>query len=101
MQLVCPTCGLPKELCVCEAISREAQKIRIEVEKKRFGKVVTKINGIDSKAVDVKKLTSELKTKLACGGTFKEGRIELQGNHKARVKDLLVERGFSADAIEL
>lgn len=97
----CLTCGLPLELCVCETISREAQRIRVGVERKRFRKFVTTIEGIDPKSVDVKSLLSELKSKLACGGTFKEGRIELQGDHKSKVKDLLVARGFAAGSIEV
>jgi translation initiation factor 1 len=49
----------------------------------------------------VKDLMKQLKSRLACGGTVKEGRIELQGNHKARVKEILVEIGFSPDMIDL
>jgi len=101
VQAVCQVCGLPEELCVCETISKEAQKITIKVEKKRFGKVATVIEGIDAKAIDVKKLMSELKSRLACGGTFKEGRIELQGDHKNKTRDLLISHGFPADTIEV
>ena len=100
MQEICAKCGLPRELCVCETISKEVQKIRVSVLKKRFGKVVTLVEGIDEKAIDLRKLASELKSKLACGGTAKEGRIELQGDHKKRARELLIEKGFSKDSID-
>lgn len=95
---VCSVCGLPKSLCVCKAIEREAEKIRIFVEKRRFGKLTTIIEGITE---DAKELASQLKSKLACGGTFKNKRIELQGDHRSRLKDILVKLGYSKDQIEI
>jgi len=92
---------LPKELCVCEEIAREQQRINVYSIKRKFGKIVTIVEGIYEKQLDLKALTKTLKSKLACGGTSKEGRIELQGNHKARVKEVLVEMGFSPDMIDM
>ena len=92
---------MPKELCVCEEIAREQQRINVYSIKRKFGKKVTIVEGIDEKQLDLKELTKKLKSKLACGGTTKEGRIELQGDHKARVKDVLVEMGFSPDMIDM
>ena len=100
MSEICTTCGLPKELCVCEAIAKESQRITVGIDKKKFGKVYTVIEGIDSKEIDMKELTKKLKNKFACGGTTKEGRIELQGNHKQKVKGVLIESGFSPDTID-
>lgn len=101
MSEICTTCGLPKELCVCEVIAKESQKISVYNVKKKFGKVYTAISGIDKKEIDIKELTKKLKAKFACGGTFKEGIIELQGNHKHRVREVLVEIGFAAESIEI
>ena len=86
---------------MCEEIAREQQRINVYSIKRKFGKIVTIVEGIDEKQLDLKALTKNLKSKLACGGTAKEGRIELQGNHKARVKDVLVEMGFSPDMIDM
>jgi translation initiation factor 1 len=99
MPEICPVCGLPKEICVCEEIAREQQRINVYTVKRKFGKIVTIVEGIDEKQVNLKDLTKKLKTKLACGGTTRNGRIELQGNHEARVKEMLIEMGFSSDMI--
>lgn len=100
MAEVCPICGLPKELCVCGTIAKEEAKIKVYTEKRRFGKWVTLIDGIEQEAKP-KELAKKLRTKLACGGTYKSGRIELRGNHKEKVKQLLVQFGFPEEKIEV
>ena len=101
MPEICPTCGLPKEICACEEIAQEQQKIKVYSQERTFGKYVTIIEGLDEENVDLEDIASDLKKKLACGGTVKKGRIELQGDHKSRLEDMLVEKGFSADTIEV
>ncbi len=100
MSEVCQNCGLPKELCVCETIAKESEKIRISGIKKRYGKITTIVDGI-SKDVDIKNVLKELKMRLACGGTLKDGIIELQGDHRNKVKPILVNLGFKEDQIEV
>ncbi len=95
---ICSKCGLPFDLCVCVALEREGQKIRVFTEKRKFDKLITIVEGITDRA---KEISSELKSKLACGGTYKNNRIELQGNHKSKMKDLLVKLGYSEDQIEI
>ncbi|HDO21093.1 MAG TPA: translation initiation factor, partial [Candidatus Bathyarchaeota archaeon] len=90
---ICPICGLPKDLCVCQSIAREQQRIRIKIEKRKWGREVTIIDGINDKDINLHQIATKLKSKLACGGTAKNGRIELQGDHRLRVKQLLVELG--------
>jgi len=100
MSEICSKCGLPMELCVCETIAKEEQKITINVVKRRFGKLITEVSGI-GKEINIKDLAKKLKSKLACGGTSKDGKIELQGNHSERVKDFLIEQGFAAETIDV
>ena len=99
--MVCPKCGLPEELCVCEVMAKETQKITISVIPARFRKYMTVVRGIDATKIDIRELVRKLKSKLACGGTWKKNEIELQGEHKERVKELLVKEGFPAETIEL
>jgi len=91
---ICPTCGLPKELCACEEIAREQQEIRITTAKRRYGKVVTIVEGINASDINIDDLARQLKTRCASGGTVKEGNIELQGDHKRKVEQVLQELGF-------
>ncbi|TAL47613.1 stress response translation initiation inhibitor YciH [archaeon] len=96
---ICPVCGLPKpSLCVCSRIEKSEQKIRVFVEKRKFNKPTTVVEGITERGKEVSK---QLKSKLACGGTFKDNHIELMGNHKDRVKAILVGMGYSDSQIEV
>ncbi len=94
---ICPVCGLPKELCICEEIAREQQKVRISTDRRRYGKTVTVIEGIDANDIDIDDLARTLKNKCAAGGTAKNGRIELQGEHRKKVKKVLEEMGFKTE----
>ncbi|MEW6063194.1 MAG: stress response translation initiation inhibitor YciH [Nanoarchaeota archaeon] len=98
---VCPKCGLRKELCVCEAIAKESQKIVIGVVEKRYGKKMTTIEVSNTKDIDLKELLKILKSHFACGGTIKNKVIELQGNHVNKVKEELIKLGFGIDSIEI
>jgi translation initiation factor 1 len=100
MDNICPKCGLPSDLCVCETIAKEALKIRVKVVKKRYGKLSTVIEGV-TKEVNIKDLAKTLKSSLACGGTVKDNIIELQGDHTKKVKEILINKGFSPDQIEI
>lgn len=96
---ICPICGLPKELCTCTVIEREARKIKIYLTTRRFNKPMTIIEGIDEKSG--KSVSKQLKRKLACGGTYKEGRVELQGDHRPKLKEILIKMGFDPEQIEV
>ncbi len=99
---ICEICGLPEDLCVCEEIAREVQKVKVYTVRRRFGKLMTIVEGIDEHDIDIRELTKKLKSKCACGGTTsKKGQIELQGDHKRKVKEVLAEMGFSSDTIEI
>jgi len=97
MPEICSTCGLPKELCMCEEIAREQQNIHIYTDKRRYGKTVTIVEGLDSSDIDVEELARTLKTKCAAGGTVKDGNIELQGDHKRKVLKTLSDMGFRVE----
>jgi translation initiation factor 1 len=83
---------------VCEQIGKSSQRITVTTDKKRYGKIVTVVSGFDN-GVDVKKTARALKNELACGGTYKNNKIELQGDHIKRIKPLLIKNGFDEDSI--
>lgn len=100
MPEICNKCGLIKDLCVCEVLDKEeVQKIMVYATAKKFKKLVTVIEGISKNRLD--ESAKELKHKLACGGTAKEGVIILQGNHTRKMKDILVAMGYPAEAISV
>ena len=96
---ICPKCGLPQQACVCEQIVKSSQKITVTTDKKRYGKVVTLVSGFGS-GIDVKKVAKDLKNGLACGGTYKGDTIELQGDHRKKIREALVKLGFDEESIE-
>jgi translation initiation factor 1 len=101
MSEICQKCGLPKDLCVCETIAKEVQKIYVKTVKRRYGKISTIIEGIDPKSINIKEMAKKLKSELACGGTVKDNIIELQGDHKKKAKEILIRAGFSEEQITM
>ena len=101
MSEICPKCGLVKELCVCETIAKESQRIKVYTITKKFGKVSTVIEGLDNKEIAVKDIAKQLKSEFACGGTVKAGKIELQGDHRSKIRSSLVKHGFSEDTMDI
>lgn len=95
---ICPKCGLPKQACVCEEIAKSEQRVQVSAVKRAFGKLTTLVTGI-GEGVNIKEIAKELKQVLACGGTVKNNTIELQGDHRKKVKPILVKLGFSEDSI--
>lgn len=84
---------------ILKGVFREQQVIKIRVEKRRGNRDVTVITGLDFRDPELKKMLSELKSLLACGGTIKDDHMELQGDHRHRVKEYLVQRGYAESNI--
>ncbi|WP_419149524.1 stress response translation initiation inhibitor YciH [Pseudoalteromonas 'SMAR'] len=69
--------------------------LRIERQTKgRKGKGVMLVVGIDSEQHDLKKLAKQLKSKMGQGGAVKDGIIEIQGDDREKLKQLLEGQGF-------
>ena len=71
---ICPKCGLPIQACVCENIAKSEQRIQVTTVKRKFGKITTVVSGFDKS-------------------------IDIQGDHRRKIKLLLVELGFNEDSI--
>lgn len=100
MSETCPKCGMPQDLCVCDDIARDEEKIKVRIDTRSFGKEMTVIEGLSDEA-DIDELASTLKSKLACGGTSKNGEIQLQGDHTRRIKEVLADEGFDESQIDI
>ena len=96
-----PKTGLPVEAIEWEDLAKTEQKITVTTDKKRYGKITTVISGFE-KGIDVKKIAKALKNGFACGGTYDrdKGMVELQGDHRSRIKTALIELGFSEDSLQ-
>jgi translation initiation factor 1 len=81
-------------------IEKEEAAIVITKDIRKYRKPVTVISGLQERK-DLKDITKQLKTKIGTGGTFKEGQIILQGDHREIAKSLLVQMGFKEEAIEV
>lgn len=60
--------GLPDHLGITEDLTRAEQRLSLRVERRRYGKPVTIVDGIDTAAISAKELASTLKRRLATGG---------------------------------
>jgi translation initiation factor 1 len=71
----------------------ESPKPKVRLEK-RVGREVTVISGLHTFGdARLEKIAKELKTKLGCGGTVKNGIIEIQGNKIEPVKEYFQNAG--------
>jgi len=69
-------------------------KVRREVAGRR-GKAVTTISGVPVDDAGLKALAGRLKKRCGVGGSVKEGVIEIQGDHRATVMEMLTAEGFT------
>lgn len=90
----CPACGREREACRCEAArpvrppARQHPKFRLE---KRRGKPVTVVTHLVLEEAALRDLAGRLKKRLGTGGTVAEGEIELQGDHREALPQILAE----------
>jgi translation initiation factor 1 len=78
-----------------EKIYPENVTIKMRLEKNgRGGKTVTVLFDLPNNDTYFEDLTAKLKSTLGTGGTFKDRRIEIQGDHKVRIQSFLEKMGF-------
>jgi translation initiation factor 1 len=100
---VCPGCGWPQRDCKCSTRTAAASvpakpgaivaKLRME-KKGRGGKIVTVVDGLPNNAAFLKDLSQELKRACGTGGAAGDGFVELQGDLRDRVRELLRMKGY-------
>ena len=97
----CPVCGWPQRDCRCSgqhvasgAIpARIVAKLRTE-KKGRGGKTVTVVYGLPQNSEFLRELSQDLKRACGTGGTVVDGGVELQGELRERLRDVLGQRGY-------
>jgi len=98
---ICSGCGWPERDCKCSSTigrdepvpARIVAKLRME-KKGRGGKTVTLVYGLPRNAGFLKELTQELKRVCGTGGATVEDGVELQGDLRDRVRDVLQKKGY-------
>ena len=63
---------------------------------RRGGKAVTRIKNLVLSAEDLKALAKKLKQECGTGGTIKDGVIEIQGEQREKIADVLRKLGYKA-----
>ncbi len=100
--VTCEVCKQPMAQCACPrsesgvVLLPDDQPARVGREKRRKGKTVTVITGLDNVASNLDAILAQLKSACAAGGTISERRIEIQGNHREQVLSILQNLGYPA-----
>ena len=100
---ICPKCKKYFEHCACKQPKQQAAPavksdgiVRVGRETKgRKGKGVTLVTGVPLPVDELKLLAKELKQKCGTGGTLKDGVIEIQGDHRDILIELLKAKGWT------
>jgi translation initiation factor 1 len=97
----CPVCGWPQRDCTCSRQlardeplpSRIVAKLRME-KKGRGGKTVTVVYDLPDNQAFLKNLAAELKRSCGTGGSAVERGVEIQGDMRDRIRELLTKKGW-------
>ena len=97
----CPVCGWPQRDCQCSTRRASTEPVpdrlvaRLRMEKTgRGGKTVTVVYGLPRNVEFLKALAQDLKKACGTGGTMTEDGIELQGDLRERLREVLTRRGY-------
>jgi translation initiation factor 1 len=97
---MCPGCVRPVAECVCGRVAKMAAAagpVRVGRETQgRGGKAVTVVAGLALAPAELDDLARALKRHCGTGGTVRDGKIELQGEHRDALVAELTRRGIAA-----
>ena len=98
---MCPKCGWPETDCHCSSNLPAAEpvpakiRVNLSIEKRGSGKIVTRIDGLPRNREFIESLTRDLKKSCGTGGRASEEFLELQGDHRERLRELLAKKGWT------
>lgn len=100
LRRVCPRCGWPEKNCHCSKPAEEAIPSKITARLRisragRRGKTVTVIESLPRNEAFLKECLRELKKACGSGGAIREGTLEIQGDHRERLRELLRRKGWT------
>ncbi|MCK4737243.1 MAG: translation initiation factor [Sulfurimonas sp.] len=84
----------PRKTTISNEILEPSKHFLIFKKEKRRGKTVTLVGEFQLPKTDATAILKLLKKKLGCGGSFKDGWMEFQGELKDKLRPLLVSEGF-------
>ncbi len=95
----CDVCGELEEACTCppppiQWLAPEKQTAKLRLEKRKAGRSVTVVDGLQPDESDLPALLKQLKDLCGSGGSVQQLTIELQGDQLARVREHLVWMGY-------
>jgi translation initiation factor 1 len=93
---MCPACRRPVAACSCQATKAPTGDGTVRVSREtagRGGKAVTLVRGVLLAPDELAALGKRLKAACGSGGTVKDGVIEVQGEHRDRIVELLQAEG--------
>ena len=99
--VTCAICAEPVDRCDCPRgndgtpVRPKDRVIKVTIEKRRRGKTVTVLTGLDLAADEMASLLRRLKSACAAGGTVDGGSIEIQGAHAEKLTAVLAELGYT------
>lgn len=98
---ICARCGWPADDCRCSSALRAGKEpvppqvtAKLRLEKRASGKSVTVVDGLPDNAGFVEGLAREWKKACGTGGSAGPGTVELQGDQRERLRELLAKRGM-------
>lgn len=80
-------------------MSADEQQIVISNDRRKWGRVVTVVRFIGNFDVNLKNILTKAKKKCASGGTVRDNEVELQGDHRFKMKKFLIDLGFPEENI--
>ena len=97
-QVVYREFGLDNSAAVERAVPElppQQQNLRVQASRAgRKGKTVTVVAGFQAKPETLATLLKQLKAQCGAGGTVKDGEIEIQGDHKQKLVQILAGMGY-------